>query len=137
MRIATILAVVAAAAISGGCACPCGGMKDKVCAAAPSGVVRHVVMFKFKDGTTPEQVKAIEDAFRALPSKIPEIAGFEWGTDVSPEKLAQGFTHCFFLTFKDAKARDAYLPHPAHKAFGASLGPHLDKVLVIDYVAAK
>ena len=37
-----------------------------------------------------------------------------------------------FLTLKDAAGRKAYLPHPAHKAFGKLLGPHLDKVLVID-----
>ena len=35
----------------------------------------------------------------------------------------------------DTKGRDEYLPHPAHKAFGKVLGPCLDKVLVIDFVA--
>jgi hypothetical protein len=99
------------------------------------GLLRHVVLFKFKDGTTPAQVKQVEDAFRALPGKVPEIAAFEWGTDNSPEKLAQGFTHCFFVSFRDAKGREAYLPHPAHKAFVEILKPHLDKVLVIDYDA--
>lgn len=99
--------------------------------------VRHVVLFKFKDGTAPEKVKEIEAAFAALPSKVPSVAGFEWGTNVSPEGLAQGFTHCFFVTFPDAASRDAYLPHPAHKAFGALLGPHLDKVLVVDYQPKK
>lgn len=101
------------------------------------GKVRHVVLFKFKEGTTAEQQKSVEDAFRALPKQIHEIVGFEWGTNMSPEKLDQGFTHCFLLTFKDAKSRDAYLPHPAHKAFGKLLGPYLDKVLVIDFVAAE
>jgi hypothetical protein len=99
------------------------------------GKLRHVVLFKFKDGTTPEQVQAIEDAFRALPAKVPEIVDFEWGTNNSPENLAQGFTHCFFVTFHDAAGRAVYLPHPAHKAFGKLLHPCLDKVLVIDYVA--
>jgi heme-degrading monooxygenase HmoA len=99
------------------------------------GKVRHVVLFKFKDGTTAEQQKEVEDAFRELPKKIHEIAGFEWGTNMSPENLAQGFTHCFLVTFEDAKSRDAYLPHPAHKAFGKVLRPYLDKVLVIDFVA--
>jgi hypothetical protein len=99
-----------------------------------SGRIRHVVLFKFKDGTTPEQIKEIEDAFRALPSKIPQVARFEWGIDESPEHLAQGFTHCYFLTFRDKADRDTYLKHPAHKAFGKLLGPHLDKVLVVDYV---
>ena len=99
------------------------------------GTVRHVVLFQFKDGTKPEEIRKIEDAFRALPAKIPQIVGFEWGTNISPENKADGFTHCFFLTFKDVKDRDAYLPHPAHKAFGAVLRPSLKKVLVIDYVA--
>jgi hypothetical protein len=99
------------------------------------GQVRHVVLFKFKEGTAPEEIKKIEDAFRALPKKIPQIARFEWGTNMSPEKLDQGFTHCFLLTFKTPADRDAYLPHPAHKEFGKTLRPHLDKVLVVDFVA--
>lgn len=102
---------------------------------AGGGKLRHVVLFKFKDGTRPEDIQKVEAAFRALPAKIPQIAGFEWGTDNSPEKLSQGFTHCFLLTFKSAADRDAYLPHPAHKAFGRILGPHLDKVLVVDFFA--
>lgn len=99
--------------------------------------LRHVVMFKFKDGTTAEETKKIEDAFRALPSKIKEIRDFEWGINNSPENHAQGFTHCFFVTFADEKGREVYLPHPAHKEFGKVLGPHLDKVLVVDYWATK
>lgn len=100
-------------------------------------MLRHVVLFKFKDGTPSAEVKKVEDAFRALPSKIKEIKAFEWGTNNSPEQLAQGFTHCFFLSFTSEKDRDTYLPHPAHKAFGDILGSLLDKVLVIDYWAAK
>ena len=98
-------------------------------------MLRHVVVFKFKDDARPEDVKKVEDAFRALPSKIKEIKGFEWGTNNSPENLAQGFTHCFFLSFKSEADRAAYLPHPAHKAFGDILKPYLDKVMVIDYWA--
>jgi hypothetical protein len=103
----------------------------------PERVLRHVVLFKFKDGTTPEQTKSIEDAFRALPGKIPVIHDFEWGTNNSPEKLSQGFTHCFLLTFLSEEDRNAYLPHPAHKEFGAMLGPVLDKVCVVDYWASR
>jgi hypothetical protein len=102
-----------------------------------AGVLRHVVLFKFKDDATPEQVKSVEDAFAALPGQINTITGYEWGTNVSPENLAQGFTHCFLVTFKDAAGRDFYLPHPAHKAFGKVLSPYLDKVLVVDFVAQK
>jgi hypothetical protein len=98
-------------------------------------MLRHVVLFKFKDDATPEQVNQVEDAFRKLPSQIKEIKDFEWGTNNSPENLNQGLTHCFFLSFESEKDRDAYLPHPAHKAFGAVLKPYLDKVVVVDYWA--
>lgn len=96
-------------------------------------VLRHVVLFKFKDETSADDIKKVEEAFLALPSKIKEIQAIEWGINNSPEGLDQGFTHCFFLTFASEKDRAVYLPHPDHKAFGAVLGPHLDKVLVVDY----
>jgi quinol monooxygenase YgiN len=100
-------------------------------------VLRHVVLFKFKDGTKPEDVKKIVDAFAALPKQIDTIVDFEWGTDNSPEGLSQGFTHCFLVTFRTAEARDAYLPHPAHKKFVEILKPYLDKPLVVDYWAQR
>ena len=100
-------------------------------------VLRHVVLFKFKDTSSSREIKEIEDAFRALPRKIDAIYDFEWGTDVSVENLQQGFTHCFLVTFRSEDDRAAYLPHPAHKQFGKILGPHLDKVLVIDYWSEK
>jgi hypothetical protein len=104
-------------------------------AAAATKVLRHVVFFKFKAGTSDEQLKTITDAFAALPKKIDAIRGFEWGTDVGVEGLSKGFTHCFFVTFADAAGRDAYLPHPAHKEFVDLVKPHLEDVCVVDYWA--
>jgi hypothetical protein len=98
-------------------------------------VLRHVVLFKFKEGTSAADISRIEAAFRALPSKIKEIKSFEWGLNNSPENLNQGFTHCFFLSFNSEKDRAIYLPHPAHKAFGDQLGDRVEKVLVLDYWA--
>ncbi|PSL07852.1 Dabb family protein [Cecembia rubra] len=99
--------------------------------------LRHVVLFKFKDESSEEEVQKVVDAFMALKSKISEIEDLEWGTNNSPEGLDQGFTHCFFVTFKSEEDRDIYLPHPEHKAFVQILGPHLDKVLVVDYWAKR
>ena len=96
-------------------------------------LLRHVVLFSFKPGSTPEQIKTVEDAFAALPQKIKQVKAFEWGTNNSPENLNQGFTHCFFVSFASEKDRDEYLPHAAHKAFVEVLKPVLDKVLVVDY----
>ena len=112
-------------------------MSTTPASAADTGVYRHIVLFKFKDSATSEQVKTVEDAFRKLSTEVPTITGYEWGTNVSPENKNEGFTHCFHVTFKDKAGLEVYLPHPAHDAFKAVLRPYLDKVLVIDYVAAK
>jgi len=96
-------------------------------------LLRHVVLFKFKDESSASDVERIQKAFSALPSKIKEIAGYEWGLNNSTENLNQGFTHCFFVSFRSEKDRAVYLPHPEHQKFVEVLKPHLHKVLVIDY----
>ncbi|WP_052188129.1 Dabb family protein [Cellulophaga sp. Hel_I_12] len=98
-----------------------------------TGLLRHVVLFQFKKGTSSEKIKEIEAAFHELPSKISEIYSYEWGLNNSPENLNKNFTHCFFLTFQSEADRATYLPHPDHKAFGALLTPFLEDVLVVDY----
>ena len=102
-------------------------------AANSSTKLRHVVAFKFKDGTTKEQIKQVEDAFRDLPKKIKQIKGYEWGTNISQENRNKGCTHCFILTFNSEKDRDTYINHPAHKEFGKIVGPVLGDVFVIDF----
>ncbi len=103
--------------------------------AEPSSVLRHVVLFRFKEDTSPEQIRKIENAFGAMPDKIDAIYDFEWGTDVSVENFQQGYTHCFIVTFLSEADRDVYLPHPAHKELGTMLSPYLDSVLVVDFWA--
>lgn len=98
-----------------------------------SKVLRHVVLFKFKENTSKDKIEEIEKAFSSLPSKIPQIIDYEWGVNNSPEGLNKGLTHCFFLSFKNEEDRAIYLPHPDHKAFGQTLKPHLEDAIVVDY----
>ena len=98
--------------------------------------LRHVVIFKFNDDAAPEDVERLNQSFNALADSIPVIQDFEWGLNDSPENFHQDFTHCYLLTFASEEDRDSiYTPHPAHQAFVASLGPHLEKVFVVDYWA--
>lgn len=99
--------------------------------------LRHVVLFKFKDTSSAEDVQKVEKAFKDLAKKLALVKDFEWGKNTSPENLNQGLTHCFFVTFNSDKDRDTYLTHPDHQAFVEVLKPHLDKVTVIDYWAMK
>ena len=96
-------------------------------------VLRHVVLFKFKEETSEDQLVSFEKAFASLADKIPQISDFEWGLNNSPERLDKGFTHCFFVSFKSEEDRAIYLPHPDHKAFVSLIGPSVDDVLVVDY----
>ena len=101
----------------------------------PGGELFHVVSFKFKSTATPEQIKTVEKDFAALKGQVPQIASLKWGTNVSPEKHDKGFTHCWVLTFKTEKERDAYLVHEDHKKFGGSLAGVLDDAFVVDFWA--
>jgi lysophospholipase L1-like esterase len=112
-------------------------MMEALGVAESSGLLRHIVLFKFKDDVTKEQVQEVVDAFSALPKKIDVIVDFECGTDVSVEGKAEGFTHGFVVTFKDEAGRAIYLPHPAHQEFVKLVGPRVDKVLVFDFKAQR
>ena len=102
--------------------------------AAKEKLLRHMVIFKFKDEAPQEEVDKINKAFYGLSESIPVIKDFEWGLNDSPEDFHQGFTHCYMLTFASEEDRDSvYSPHPEHQAFVASLQPHLEKVFVVDY----
>lgn len=100
-------------------------------------VMQHIVLFKFKESVSQDDIKEIEEAFSGLKDSIDEIIGYEAGTNVSPEQLDQGFTHAFVVTFRDAAGRDKYLPHPAHKQFVKLLAGKIDDVLVVDFESAR
>lgn len=102
---------------------------------AKKGKLRHVVALKFKESATQDQIKQVETAFRDLKRTIPQIAEFEWGTNVSPEKHDKGFTHLFLLTYHTEKDRDEYLVHPEHKKFVDLLVPIMADAFVVDYWA--
>jgi len=97
--------------------------------------LQHVVSLKFKSSASSEDVKKVEEAFRALKDKIPQVGNLEWGTNVSKEKHDKRFTHCFILTFKNEQDRDAYIVHADHEAFKKLLGPVLEDVFVFDFWA--
>jgi hypothetical protein len=99
----------------------------------PARVLRHVVMYKFKDDQPKERVQEVVDAFSALPQTIDTIIGYEHGTNVSQEGKSEGFTHVFVVTFRDEAGRDAYLKHSAHDAYVQVVKDRREKVVVFDY----
>jgi len=95
--------------------------------------VKHIALFKFKEGTSEEQVQSVLDQLLEISDTIPGIEDYVAGTNNSPEGLSQGFTHGFVMSFADAAARDAYLTHPDHEKFKAAAIPNIDAVTVFDF----
>jgi len=59
-----------------------------------SKVLRHMVLFKFKDTASEREVQKLNEDFNELPPAISVIKDFEWEINDSPENFHQGFTHC-------------------------------------------
>ncbi len=96
-------------------------------------LLRHVVIFKFKESSSPQEIQKVADTFYSLKKNVSQIKAMEWGINNSPENHHQGFTHCFIISFKSEKDLADYQNDPYHRAFQEVLKPHMDKVFVVDY----
>lgn len=98
--------------------------------------LKHIVLFTFKSSSSAASIDSVVKAFNHLYGTVPQVKKMEWGLNMSPEHLDQGFTHCFALTFSSEKDLADYQQNPSHKAFQTILKPHMDKVFVVDYFVA-
>lgn len=101
------------------------------------GKVRHVVLYAYKADVTPEKQAEIAQSSRDLIKHIELIKDLEWGADLNAGARSQGYTHCLLMTFDSQEAVKEYIAHPAHQAFVELAKPHLEKLMVVDYVAAE
>lgn len=101
----------------------------------PAKVLRHIVMYKFKDEIKEPQIQEVISAFSDLPKKIDGIVGFEHGPNVSTEGKSDGLTYCFVVSFENEAALAKYLKHPAHDEYVKVVKDRREKVVVFDYWA--
>lgn len=96
--------------------------------------INHVVLFGWTPEATDGQKHACAEALAGLKSTIPGILAYSSGDQNSPEAPGQGIDFGFVMTFTDAAARDAYLPHPEHqRVIRECIVPILRQVHVFDY----
>jgi hypothetical protein len=79
-------------------------------------MLRHVVVFKFKDGVTREDPRVAEAyaQLAQLPGRIPEVREWEQGYNVSGRDIA--YDLALFSAFEGQEALQIYSDHPAHRA---------------------
>ena len=76
-------------------------------------MIRHVALLTFTDGTTDDQVEAIERALSSLPGVIPELHAYAIGRDLG---INEG--NATFAVVADCATIDDYLvyrDHPEHR----------------------
>ncbi|XP_051150136.1 stress-response A/B barrel domain-containing protein HS1 [Andrographis paniculata] len=97
------------------------------------GVVKHILLAKFKEGISDHQIEEYAKQYANLVNLVPSMKAFAWGKDVSIENMNQGFTHVFESSFESTQGIAEYVAHPDHVDFANLLLPKLEKVLVVDY----
>ena len=77
-------------------------------------MIRHVVLFRWKEGTSEGEVASALDALAGLPAAIPTVRAFAFGADAG---LADGnWDVAVTADFADEAGYVAYRDHPAHRA---------------------
>ncbi|KKD36600.1 Dabb family protein [Limnoraphis robusta] len=95
-------------------------------------MIVHVVLFKWKEDTTPEAIASTMEGLKELKAKIPGIIDLSCGENFS--ERSQGFQHGLVVKFTDKSALEAYTPHPEHQAVVQNLiKPILADILAVDY----
>jgi stress responsive alpha/beta barrel protein len=76
-------------------------------------VITHVVSFRWKPETTPEQIAAIEAELTVLPSLVPSIKTYSFGRDLQAS-AADNMDFVVVATFDSVDDWREYDQHPEH-----------------------
>ncbi|MGQ0832472.1 MAG: Dabb family protein [Microthrixaceae bacterium] len=77
-------------------------------------MIRHIAVFRWHEGTTPDQVAAVAAGLDGLPGVAPSIRTYAHGADL---RLGEGrWDYVVIAEFDDVEGYHAYVDHPAHAA---------------------
>lgn len=101
-------------------------------------MITHIVLLKSAVHTKSDDLnKLIQSLGDLRHSTIPQIQGFSYGENNSPEGMSHGYTHGFSMQFLSKEDRDYYLYHPEHIKIAQQLIKMLadgaNSVCVFDY----
>jgi hypothetical protein len=76
--------------------------------------IRHIVLIRFTEQTTDEQVDHLASGLNALPEAIPEIRAYWHGRDAGIRDSS--WDYAITGNFDSPEDFRTYVDHPAHKA---------------------
>lgn len=116
------------------------------------GLVRHMVMFRYKPGTSEAIRRQIREQFLAMQQSArrngrPYILSIETGLQNSGEGADQGLQEAFLITFRSEGDRNYYVGtpvvnspayyEPTHERFKQFAFPHIQSAVVFDYTRSE
>ncbi|HEY2260185.1 MAG TPA: Dabb family protein [Solirubrobacteraceae bacterium] len=85
-------------------------------------MIQHIVLLKWKAGTTEEQIDDAFDRAQALVKEIPSVERVTLGRNRAQDD--HGFSHALIVKLSDDDALSDYLEHPVRKRYlTEALGP--------------
>lgn len=94
-------------------------------------MLEHIVLFKPKAQTTPEQEDELVRRLLALRDQIPDIVDISAGRTITDR--SQGYRLGLVVRFRDKEGLDRYGPHPAHQQVVAFVKEIADDLIAVDY----
>lgn len=80
-------------------------------------MIDHIVLVKFGETTTQEQLQEVVDRFKALKGHLTGIVDIQAGINFSEKN--KGYQIVLSVRFEDRAALEAYGPNPEHQAVAA------------------
>ncbi|MCY9669955.1 Dabb family protein [Paenibacillus alginolyticus] len=80
-------------------------------------MIDHIVLVKFGETTTQEQLQEVVDRFKALKVHLTGIVDIQAGINFSEKN--KGYQVVLSVRFEDRAALEAYGPNPEHQAVAA------------------
>jgi Stress responsive A/B Barrel Domain len=95
-------------------------------------MIRHVVMFRWKDGTDHDDVAAMESGLRSMPGLIPQIQEYRFGAD-----LGINDANWDFVVVADFASTNDYVDYrddAHHQALiKETIAPHIEERATVQY----
>ena len=86
-------------------------------------MILHLVLLRFKPGTTAERIAPLAAALLDMKGSIPEILDIRWGANLGPSTAE--YPYVLTVAFDDLDALERYLVHPVHRRVVAE---HLEAI---------
>jgi hypothetical protein len=95
-------------------------------------MITHVVSFRWKPGSTPEQIAAIAAGLNTLPAAVPSIRSYRHGADVGAG--TGNFDYTIVATFDDVDGWRKYDEHPVHESVRTEIvRPHIAERAAVQF----